>query len=165
MAQTVTPYLLYEDVEAASTFLTRAFGFREIDRQTGGAGGLHLEFETELGGRIYAGQPPAGFRNPAAVGRTSIVYGIVAKGQRSPRSSSTCRSVTAATAAAIHRATNGRSCRSSKARRSGDVVASGRCLTGPLVSCQRRLVKYAAPSDSQDEALRAEPGTRPPPFF
>ena len=78
MAQTVTPYLLYEDVEAASTFLTRAFGFREIDRQTGGAGGLHLEFETELGGRIYAGQPPAGFRNPAAVGRTSIVYGIVA---------------------------------------------------------------------------------------
>jgi uncharacterized glyoxalase superfamily protein PhnB len=78
MTQNVTPYLLYEDAEAASTFLTRAFGFREIDRQTGGAGGLHLEFETELGGRIYAGQPPAGFRNPAVVGTTSSVYVIVA---------------------------------------------------------------------------------------
>jgi uncharacterized glyoxalase superfamily protein PhnB len=78
MTQTVTPYLLYEDVEAAAAFLIDAFGFREVDRQTGAAGGLHLEFETDLGGRIYAGQPPAGFRNPAAVGRTSIVYVIVA---------------------------------------------------------------------------------------
>jgi uncharacterized glyoxalase superfamily protein PhnB len=78
MTQTVTPYLLYEDVEAAAAFLIDAFGFREVDRQTGAAGGLHLEFETDLGGRIYAGQPPAGFRNAAAVGRTSIVYVIVA---------------------------------------------------------------------------------------
>lgn len=78
MTQAVTPYLLYEDVEAAAAFLIDAFGFREVDRQTGAAGGLHLEFETDLGGRIYAGQPPAGFRNPAAVGRTSIVYVIVA---------------------------------------------------------------------------------------
>jgi len=30
--QTVTPYLLYEDVEAAAEFLTRAFGFSEVDR-------------------------------------------------------------------------------------------------------------------------------------
>jgi uncharacterized glyoxalase superfamily protein PhnB len=78
MTQTVTPYLLYEEVEAAAAFLTRAFGFREIDRQMGAAGGLHLEFETDLGGRIYAGQPPTGFRNPDAVGRTSMVYVIVA---------------------------------------------------------------------------------------
>jgi uncharacterized glyoxalase superfamily protein PhnB len=78
MAQTVTPYLLYEDAEAAAAFLTRAFGLREIDRQTGAAGGLHLELETELGGRIYAGQPTEGFRNPAATARTSIVYVIVA---------------------------------------------------------------------------------------
>jgi uncharacterized glyoxalase superfamily protein PhnB len=78
MTQTVTPYLLYEDAEAASMFLTRAFGFREVDRQTGGAGGLHVELETELGGRIYAGQPPPGFQNPATIGRTSIVYVIVA---------------------------------------------------------------------------------------
>ena len=32
MEQTVTPYLLYEDGEAAIDFLTRAFGFREIAR-------------------------------------------------------------------------------------------------------------------------------------
>jgi uncharacterized glyoxalase superfamily protein PhnB len=77
MAQAVTPYLLYEDGEGAAGFLTRAFGFREVDRTVGGAGGLHLEFETELGGRIYAGHAPAGFRNPAAVGRTSLVYVLV----------------------------------------------------------------------------------------
>jgi uncharacterized glyoxalase superfamily protein PhnB len=77
MAQTVTPYLLYEDVDAAAAFLTRAFGFNEVDRQVGAAGGAHLEFETELGGRIYAGQPPKGFRNPSEVGRTSMVYVLV----------------------------------------------------------------------------------------
>jgi len=77
MSQPVSPYLLYEDGEAALDFLTRAFGFREVDRATGAAGGLHLELETELGGRIYAGQAPAGFRNPAAVGRTSLVYVLV----------------------------------------------------------------------------------------
>jgi uncharacterized glyoxalase superfamily protein PhnB len=77
MAQTVTPYLLYEDAEAAATFMTRAFGFKEVDRMSGAAGGLHLEFETGLGGRVYAGQPPEAFRNPADVGRTSLVYVLV----------------------------------------------------------------------------------------
>ena len=77
MAQIVTPYLLYEDAENAAEFLTRAFGFREVDRQIGGGGGLHLEFETDLGGRIYAGQPGKGFRNPAEAGHTSSVYVLV----------------------------------------------------------------------------------------
>jgi uncharacterized glyoxalase superfamily protein PhnB len=78
MAQTVTPYLLYEDGEAAIEFATRAFGFREVDRAVGGAGGLHAELEVApQGGRIYLGQPPGGFRNPAAVGRTSHVYVLV----------------------------------------------------------------------------------------
>ena len=71
--QQVTPYLLYEDGEAAIEFLTRAFGFREIDRTIGGAGGLHAELEVPGGGRIYLGQPPSGFRNPADAGRTSSV--------------------------------------------------------------------------------------------
>ena len=77
MAQTVTPYLLYEDVEAAAAFLIRAFGFEEVDRQIGAAGGVHLELETDLGGRVYAGQPPSSSRNPSAVGRTSIVHVLV----------------------------------------------------------------------------------------
>jgi PhnB protein len=78
MAQTVTPYLLYEDGEAAIEFTTRAFGFREVNRATGGAGGLHAELETAPdGGRIYLGQPQRDFRNPSTVGRTSQVYVLV----------------------------------------------------------------------------------------
>jgi uncharacterized glyoxalase superfamily protein PhnB len=73
---TITPYLLYEDGEAAIDFLTRAFGFRVVDRTIGGAGGLHAELA--LGeGRVYVGQPPSGFRNPSKVGRTSLVHVLV----------------------------------------------------------------------------------------
>lgn len=80
MAQTVTPYLLYEDGEAAIEFVTRAFGFREVDRMTGAAGGLHAELEAGPEcGRIYLGQPTGDFRNPAAVGRTSQLYVLVAE--------------------------------------------------------------------------------------
>jgi uncharacterized glyoxalase superfamily protein PhnB len=74
VAQQVWPYLLYEDAEAAIEFLTRAFGFREVDRTIGGAGGLHAELEVPGGGRVYVGQPPEGFRNPSSVGRTSLVF-------------------------------------------------------------------------------------------
>jgi len=77
MSQTVWPYLLYADGEAAAHFLVRAFGFREVDRQTGAGGGLHLELETELGGRVYAGSPLGEYQNPSEAGRTSLVYVLV----------------------------------------------------------------------------------------
>jgi uncharacterized glyoxalase superfamily protein PhnB len=77
MEQRVTPYLLYEDGPAAIEFATRAFGFRELERVTGGAGGMHAELETPGGGRVYFGQPPAGFRGPKDVGATSQAYVIV----------------------------------------------------------------------------------------
>jgi uncharacterized glyoxalase superfamily protein PhnB len=77
MTQQITPYLLYEDGEAAIEFLVEAFGFREVDRTIGGAGGMHVELEIAPGGRIYLGQPPAGFENPATVGRTSLLYVLV----------------------------------------------------------------------------------------
>jgi PhnB protein len=77
MTQTVTPYLLYEDGDAAIEFLTRAFGFREELRKTGAAGGLHAELEVPPEGRIYLGQATSDFRNPAVVGSTSQVYIIV----------------------------------------------------------------------------------------
>jgi uncharacterized glyoxalase superfamily protein PhnB len=78
MSQQVTPYLLYEDGEAAIEFLTNAFGFREVDRAVGAAGGLHAELEVEPGGgRVYLGQPPAGFEGPAKVGQTSLVHVLV----------------------------------------------------------------------------------------
>jgi uncharacterized glyoxalase superfamily protein PhnB len=78
MRQTITPYLLYEDAPAAVAFLTEAFGFREIDRTTGAAGGMHVELELGGdGGRIYLGAPGGDFRGPAAVGRTSLLYVLV----------------------------------------------------------------------------------------
>lgn len=78
MTQTITPYLLYEDGEAAIEFATRAFGFREVHRIAGSGGGLHAELEVAQDvGRIYLGQPGGNFRNPATVGRTSQVYVLV----------------------------------------------------------------------------------------
>jgi uncharacterized glyoxalase superfamily protein PhnB len=78
MTQTITPYLLYEDVDAAAAWLGRAFGFRVVDRTTGAAGGVHLELEIAPDGtRVYAGSPPQGFANPRKVGRTALVYVLV----------------------------------------------------------------------------------------
>jgi uncharacterized glyoxalase superfamily protein PhnB len=78
MRQTVTPYLYYEDAAAASDFLTEAFGFREVNRMTGQAGGMHVEMEVnEEGGRIYLGAPGGDFRGPASVGSTSLTYVLV----------------------------------------------------------------------------------------
>jgi uncharacterized glyoxalase superfamily protein PhnB len=78
MSQQVTPYLLYEDGEAAIEFLTSAFAFREVDRQIGAAGGLHAELEVTPGGEhVYLGQPPSGYRNPREVGSTSMTYVLV----------------------------------------------------------------------------------------
>jgi uncharacterized glyoxalase superfamily protein PhnB len=78
MEQRVTPYLLYEDGAAAIEFLTKAFGFREEMRTSGSAGGMHAELEIAPdGGWIYLGQPREGFRNPAVVGKTSLVHVIV----------------------------------------------------------------------------------------
>jgi uncharacterized glyoxalase superfamily protein PhnB len=78
MEQRVTPYLLYEDGAAAIEFLTEAFGFREKMRTPGADGGMHAELEIAPdGGWVYLGQRPAGFRNPAVVGKTSLVYAIV----------------------------------------------------------------------------------------
>jgi uncharacterized glyoxalase superfamily protein PhnB len=77
VAQQITPYLLYEEAEAAVEFVTRAFGFREIDRAIGAAGGLHVELEGPLGGQLYLGQPPAGYEGPAKVGQTSLVHVLV----------------------------------------------------------------------------------------
>jgi len=76
--QRITPYLLYEDADAAVEFITKAFAFREVDRTIGAAGGTHVELAGPDDAQLYLGAPPAGaFRNPAQVGRTSIVHVIV----------------------------------------------------------------------------------------
>jgi uncharacterized glyoxalase superfamily protein PhnB len=78
MRQTVTPYLLYEDAPAAVDFLAEAFGFREVERMTGAAGGMHVELDVGRdGARLYLGAPGGDFRGPAAVGRTALVYVLV----------------------------------------------------------------------------------------
>ncbi len=78
MSQTVTPYLLYENAEAAIEFLTRAFGFREVERSIGSAGGLHAELEVHAdGSRVYVGAPGGDFRGPGKAGRTSLLYVLV----------------------------------------------------------------------------------------
>ncbi|SRR5712691_7714350 len=56
MAQTITPYLLYEDAAAAMDFLSRAFGFEETMRTMRNGRVGHAEMR--LGdGEIMLGQP------------------------------------------------------------------------------------------------------------
>ena len=75
--QTITPYLLYEDVDAALSFLSKAFGFKEMLRYTG-EGGYVNHAEMSLGeGKIYLGDPGDQYRNPKKTGRTFGTYVIV----------------------------------------------------------------------------------------
>ena len=63
---TITPYLLYEDVDAAMDFLTQAFGFEEVLRYTGTEGYVN-HAEMRLGDdAIYLGDPGPDYRNPAS---------------------------------------------------------------------------------------------------
>jgi PhnB protein len=70
--QTITPYLLYEDVESALEFLTRAFGFEETLRYTGSAGYInHAEMRRGQAG-IFLGDPGNGYRNPKRLGGHTV---------------------------------------------------------------------------------------------
>jgi uncharacterized glyoxalase superfamily protein PhnB len=71
--QVVTPYLLYEDCEAALEFLTRAFGFEEKLRYTGEGGYInHAEMAVPSGGRIYMGDPGDQYKNPKRQGQETV---------------------------------------------------------------------------------------------
>jgi uncharacterized glyoxalase superfamily protein PhnB len=59
----VTPYLFYEDAEAAVEFLTNAFGFEEHERAIGGGGGLHVELRLD-GAAVMLGQATWDYANP-----------------------------------------------------------------------------------------------------
>ena len=72
MSQTVTPYLLYADVDAALSFLARAFGFEEVLRYTGAEGYVN-HAEMRLGdGTIYLGDPGGQYRNPKQLGQETV---------------------------------------------------------------------------------------------
>jgi PhnB protein len=69
--QQITPYLFYEDVEAALEFLARAFGFQETLRYQG-AQGYVSHAEMSLGdGTIMLGNPGEQYRNPCRSGTLS----------------------------------------------------------------------------------------------
>ena len=70
--QTITPYLLYEDVDGALDFLARAFGFEEVLRYTG-AEGYVSHAEMRLGDAlVYLGDPGEDYRNPRRLGGSTV---------------------------------------------------------------------------------------------
>jgi uncharacterized glyoxalase superfamily protein PhnB len=70
--QTITPYLLYEDVDAALSFLSKAFGFQEVLRYTGEEGYVN-HAEMRLGeGKIYLGDPGKQYRGPKKLGQETV---------------------------------------------------------------------------------------------
>jgi uncharacterized glyoxalase superfamily protein PhnB len=77
MEQTITPYLLYKDCDAALTWLAEAFGFEEVLRYTGEEGYVN-HAEMRLGdASIYMGDPGDHYRNPREVGETFGIYVLV----------------------------------------------------------------------------------------
>jgi len=72
MTQTITPYLLYEDVDVALGFLDRAFGFEEHLRFTGPEGYVN-HAEARLGeAAVYLGDPGETYRNPKRLGQETV---------------------------------------------------------------------------------------------
>jgi len=76
--QTITPYLLYKDVDAALDFLSKAFGFKEELRYTGEEGYVN-HAEMRIGdGKIYIGDPGEQYRNPKDLGQETVgIYVLV----------------------------------------------------------------------------------------
>lgn len=73
---TITPYLLYEDCDAALDFLARAFGFEEILRYQG-ADGYVNHAEMRLGDdKIYMGDPGGDYRGPAKLGTNTMIVTV-----------------------------------------------------------------------------------------
>jgi uncharacterized glyoxalase superfamily protein PhnB len=71
--QSVVPYLLYEDVDAALGFLGRAFGFEETLRYTGSEGYVnHAEMRIGDDGIIFLGDPGDQYRNPKKLGQETV---------------------------------------------------------------------------------------------
>jgi uncharacterized glyoxalase superfamily protein PhnB len=73
MSQTVTPYVLYKEVDQALDFLSRAFGFEEVLRYTGGDGYVnHAEMKVGEDGAIFLGDPGDQYRNPTDLGQETV---------------------------------------------------------------------------------------------
>jgi PhnB protein len=67
----ITPYLLYEDVEAALAWLAKAFGLKERMRMPGPDGKIvHAEMEL-ADGLVMMGCPGPDYRNPKRLGQVT----------------------------------------------------------------------------------------------
>jgi uncharacterized glyoxalase superfamily protein PhnB len=76
MTQTIIPYLLYADVEAALDFLARAFRLEERLRYTGAAGYVN-HAEMRLGdGIVFLGDPGDDYRNPKQLGQETVLIHV-----------------------------------------------------------------------------------------
>lgn len=72
--QSVTPYLLYEDVPSAVEWLSRAFGFREVIRYHDEAGVVYAELAFGLE-RLMVARFAKPYRNPKHMGYINgLVY-------------------------------------------------------------------------------------------
>lgn len=68
----ITPYLLYKDVGAALTFLSKAFGFRKCGRAMMGPDGRPHHAAMKLGDDvIMMGYPGPAYRNPKSLGHST----------------------------------------------------------------------------------------------
>jgi uncharacterized glyoxalase superfamily protein PhnB len=71
----ITPYVLYEDCDAALDFLQRAFGFEEKLRSIAPDGETVWHAEMALGDSIiFLGDPGDDYENPRKVGETVGFY-------------------------------------------------------------------------------------------
>jgi uncharacterized glyoxalase superfamily protein PhnB len=78
--QQISPYLLYRDVGKALKWLTKAFGFTEIDeRYTGKDGTIqHSAMRIEMGGDVFMlGCPGKRYKNPKQVGGVTQMQHIM----------------------------------------------------------------------------------------
>jgi PhnB protein len=72
----VTPYLLYEDLDAAVDWLLAAFGFEERIRMKG-SDGRAVHAEVGLGdGVVMMGSPGPDYRNPKHLGGTTQLVNV-----------------------------------------------------------------------------------------
>ena len=71
----ITPYLLYEDVDAALDWVTAAFGFTEEVRMKGPDGKANHAEVRQGDGVVMMGNPGPDYRNPKRLGAaTQLVY-------------------------------------------------------------------------------------------
>lgn len=73
---TITPYLYYEDVDAALAWLSKAFGFRRHGARMKNDEGKTTHAAMKLGDAvIMLGMPPGKYKNPRRLGQaTQCLY-------------------------------------------------------------------------------------------